>query len=493
MADDRNKFSGNKLGRLVAKDLSQSLGKLPPQEVELEETVLGAIMLESAALLVALEILTPKDFYDDRHAEVFQAIADLSNEGKPVDIRTVVYQLKKNGKLELVGGAYIVPELTSKVNSGANIEMHCRVIQEARIRRDIILMAGQLMNEAYEEGQDVFQLMDKLAAFPISITDGLKGQTERHIKDGITNLAQDINTREDNMPEIIGVPSGFQLIDKVTLGWRPGKLIIMAGRPGMGKTTLALNFMRNAAVDFKVPVSFFSLEMTFDELVAICVAIDTEMELKHITSKPFTPLDMDRFVHSTAPLTKANIYIDDTPSLSITALRTKARRHKEKYGTGMIIVDYIQLMRGEHHTLKFREQEISSISRGLKLIAMELKIPVIAMSQLSREVEKRTTKKPIMADLRESGSLEQDADMVMLLWRPEYYQITGDGDGTFINGATEANIVKHRGGAVSAPFLQFLPKKSKFVNIDSPYENKQSISLPPVQEVQPQNNEDAPF
>lgn len=438
------------------------LHRLPPNAVDLEESVLGAALLERQGQIIALEKLSATDFFSTIHQEIFIAVAQLAKDGNPVDIRTVGHQLDKNGKIGMVGGRYYLAELASKVSSAANIEYHCLVIIEKRIRRNIIDFATRLTQFGYDEGNDVFNLLNDITAFPLDIIEAIKGGNERKIKDGVVAIAQSINKRETEVKELTGVPSGYESLDKLTHGWQPGALIIIAARPSMGKTTFVINTARNAAIDFKIPVAIFSLEMTAQELELKFVSLESDFEIRALKTKLFNPYDIEHFMVSTRRLAEAPIWIDDTPAISILDLRVRCRRMVEKYGVKMIIVDYLQLMKGEPHTLKNREQEISSISRGLKQIAKELKIPVLALSQLSRDVEKRETKIPILSDLRESGSLEQDADLVMFMWRPAYYKKLGDEAGTYIDGLTKLIIAKHRNGPVGEAFLTMLPRTSKF-------------------------------
>ncbi|MEJ7644260.1 MAG: replicative DNA helicase [Chryseolinea sp.] len=448
---------------------SDFLNQPPPQAIDLEEAVLGGIMLERQGQIIALEKLTPADFYQETHAEIFRAIAELAHDGNPIDMRTVVNQLTRNGKLKSIGGAYMIASLTSKVSSTANLEYHCVILVQKRIARDIIQFAARMQREAYAEG-DALMLLNEITAFPSLILDKMKSGSESHIQDLVVALVQDINTRQSDAKDITGVPSGYQSLDKIVAGFQPGTLVLIAARPGMGKTTLALNFARNAAIDFQMPVAIFTLEMSAMELGMKLVSMETEMDNRDLKSKIFNSLDMDHFMHSTRKLATAPIYVDDTPAISIMDLRVKCRRMVERYKVKMIIVDYLQLMRGEFHTLKNREQEISSISRGLKLIAKELSVPVLAMAQLSREVDKRPLPRvPMLSDLRESGSLEQDADIVMFIWRPDYYKIPGDPDGTYAEGLTKLIIAKHRGGPQGESYVAMIGKTSKFKGLDSPF------------------------
>ena len=447
------------------------LTMLPPMALDLEDMVLGAAMLERDRQIVALEKLSTEDFYSESNSIIFKAIAQLAHDGNPIDMTTVVNQLRKMDKIEFVGGAYRIAELTSKVSSAANIDYHCRVLMEKRMAREIIQFAQELSRLGYSETADVFETLDKITAFPVHVYEKIKVGAERTIEAGVIAIAQDINTRQvENVKEITGIPSGYHGLDRLTLGWQDTDLIIIAGRPSMGKTTLVLNIARNAAVDFKIPVAIFSLEMSYKQLYTKFVSMETGFDNRKLFTQIFNPLDLDHFMHATKALVAAKIFIDDSASLNIMDFRVRCRRFVETHKVKMIIVDYLQLMRGEPHTQKFREQEISNISRGLKQTAKELNIPIIALSQLSREVDKRPLPRiPILSDLRESGTIEQDADIVAFLWRPAYYKIPGDSDGTYADGLTKIIFAKHRNGNTGEAYLAMKGKTSKFENLDDPY------------------------
>jgi replicative DNA helicase len=485
----------NSVNKPVPRDLSEQLGKLPPQVLDLEQAVLGMAIQERHGQIVALEKLTPDDFYLETHKEIFQAICDLAKEGEGINVRTVTYQLKKTGKLELVGGAFFVMQLTQQVISADHIEHHCAIIIEKRLARDMIQFASEIQYKAYEDTNDVFELMNTITQFPMTALDKIKVGSERHIKDGVMTLAKQINARTQDSPEITGVPSGFTRLDRITQGWQATDFIVIAARPSMGKTTLVINLLRNAAVDFKIPVGFFSLEMSYIQLVNKFVSAETDIGLRTLTSKVFTPLDWTRFSNYTDKLTKAPIFIDDPSSLSIMDLRTKCRRLKEKYGVRLIVIDYLQLMKGDPSTKGNREQEIASISRGCKQIAKELGISVIALSQLSRSVEQRGgDKQPQLSDIRESGAIEQDADVVMFLYRPAYYKIMGDENGTYLPGLTKITLAKHRNGSLGEAALQMEGATSKFKSVDSPYLQTGAVQPTPTPaENKPLSDDDLPF
>jgi replicative DNA helicase len=464
--------SGSKTAKLLPRDISESLGKLPPQALDLEEAVLGALMLEKNALNAVVEFLKPEHFYVEAHKEIYTAIIDLFKSSEPVDMRTVVNQLRKQAKLELVGGAYIIAELTAKVSSAANIEYHARVIIEMAIKRDLIQIASQIHHDAYEDVTDVFELLDKTEQSIFQISDSNLKKNYDNMRNLMTRAIQELQTLKEHKDGLTGVPSGFTELDRMTSGWQKSDLVIIAARPGMGKTAFVVSALRNAAVDFKIPVAIFSLEMASIQLVNRMISAEAELESEKIKKGNLADHEWTQLVHKTSKLSSAPIFIDDTPAISILELRAKCRRLKAEHGIQVIVIDYLQLMRGEQGGN--REQEIASISRALKGIAKELSVPVLALSQLSRSVETRGgDKKPQLADLRESGSIEQDADIVMFLYRPEYYKITVDEEGMPTQGTGEVIIAKHRNGSTGSVKLKFIGKYTKFADLDSPssYDN----------------------
>ena len=455
--------------RRITTDLVNQLGKLPPQAIEMEEAVLGALMLERDALSVVIDILKAESFYKDSHQAIYESIVELFNESQPVDIKTVVYKLRKNGKLEIAGGAYFIAELTTKINSSTNVEYHARIIAEQSIKRELIRLASEVQNAAYEDTTDVFNLLDKTEQSLFDIS-------ESHIRKNYDKMStllgmaiQEIEERKNKEDGLTGVPSGMKVLDKITSGWQKSDLIIIAARPGMGKTAFVLSALRNAAVDYKKPVAIFSLEMSSIQLVNRLISSEAELESEKIKKGELAEYEWEQLLHKTNQLSDAPIFIDDTPALTILELRAKSRRLVSKHGVTLIIIDYLQLMSGDssRNASGNREQEIASISRALKGIAKELSIPVIALSQLSRAVETRGgDKKPQLSDLRESGSIEQDADMVMFLYRPEYYGIEQGDDGTPLHGIGEVIIAKNRNGKLDNVSLKFIGKFTKFTDLD---------------------------
>ncbi len=444
-----------------------SLGKKRPYNYELEEAVLGAMMLEKDALSEVIEMLNLQSFDKEAHQKIFRAIVQLFENGEPVDIMTVSNRLRANGELELIGGAYYVSQLTARVNSAANILYHARILLQYTIKREIIEAANEILKQAYEETTDVFVLLDKFEQklFEISAFNIRKSYTESESLG--KELMQELETMKDTKDGLIGVPSGFTDLDRFTAGWQRANLVIIAARPGMGKTAFILSAMRNAAVDFKKAVVIFSLEMSAIELMKRLYSAESEIESgKFRTPNKMSEQEWKRLVARTAVVTQAPIFVDDTPSISILELRAKSRRLKAQRNIELIIVDYLQLMSGEHSGKSGnREQEIAHISRCLKQLAKELDIPVLALSQLSRAVEVRGgDKRPQLSDLRESGSIEQDADIVMFLYRPEYYDITEDQDGNPVDGLTEIMIAKQRNGSLGTAKIKFIPQYTKFAD-----------------------------
>src|SRR6478609_4979879 len=459
--------------RKTAPDLSTMIyGKVPPQAKDLEEAVLGAIMLEKGAFDTVIEILKPECFYVDANQRIFRAFQNLAQNSLPIDILTVVEELKKSEELDSVGGPYYVTKLTNAVVSTANIEAHSRIILQKFVQRELIRISGEIIGEAYEDATDVFDLLDEAESKLFEITNN---HLRKNFDDIETVLVKTINRIEDmrnRQEDITGVPTGFPSLDRITYGWQPTDLIVLAARPSVGKTAFALNLARSAALHPTKPtaVGFFSLEMSSSQLVQRILSAESEIWLEKIARGKLEEHEMKQlYKNGIERLSKAPIYIDDTAALNIFELRAKCRRLKNKHDIGLIIIDYLQLMSGSGDNRNGnREQEISKISRDLKSLAKELKVPIIALSQLSREVEKRKegAKIPQLSDLRESGAIEQDADVVMFLYRPEYYDITANEMGESNKGETHVKIAKHRNGSLDTVKLKALLHIQKFVEDD---------------------------
>lgn len=444
-------------------------GKLQPQATELEEAVLGAMMLEKEALSTVIDILKPEAFYKPAHQSIYRAIVDLFNSSEPIDILTVAAQLKKNGELELAGGAYYISQLTHRVASSANAEYHARIILQKYIQRELIRISTEVINTSYEDTSDVFDLLDKATESIYQLVDANVRKQQEGISKLLAKAIAQIEEASQQTSGVTGVPSGFTTIDRVTGGWQKSDLIIVAARPAMGKTALVLTLARNAAVDFDKPVVVFSLEMSSLQLVNRLISAEAEIDGEKIRKGDLRDHEFVQLNERIKKLSNAPLFIDDTPALSIFELRAKARRLKENHDIQMIVIDYLQLMTsGTEGRGGNREQEISYISRSLKSLAKELNVPIIALSQLSRDVEKRPqgTKRPQLSDLRESGAIEQDADMVCFIYRPEYYGLDVFEDDTPSRGMAEIYIAKNRHGSVEQPRVKFIGRFAKFADVD---------------------------
>jgi replicative DNA helicase len=445
------------------------LGKLPPQALDLEESVLGALMLEKDALTDVIDILKPENFYKDANKEIYQSIIDLFNESEPIDLLTVTSQLKKNGKLEYVGGSFYVTQLTTRVNSASNIEYHARIILEQSIKRQLIEVSGEVQKDAYEDTTDVFDLLDNTEQSLFDISESHIRKNYSQVKGLMKEAIDELQAKKTRKDGITGVPTGFIDLDNITSGWQPSDLVIIAGRPSMGKTALVLSMMRNASIDHEMPIALFSLEMSSLQIVNRLISSEAELDSDKIKKGNLKDYEWQQLLHKTDQLNNAKIFIDDTPALTILELRAKSRRLKSQHDIQCIIVDYLQLMSGEYgKSSGNREQEIASISRSLKAIAKELNVPVLALSQLSRAVETRGgDKRPVLSDLRESGSIEQDADMVLFIYRADRYDITEDEDGNLTAGVAEVLLRKNRNGPTGKVKLKFIERYAKFADMSS--------------------------
>ncbi|MEI6433717.1 MAG: replicative DNA helicase [Bacteroidota bacterium] len=451
-------------------------GKIPPQALDLEETVLGAMMLENDRLAEVIEILKSEVFYKESHQIIFNAIKSLFGKNEPVDILTVTEELRKSGELEIAGGAYFITMLTNRIASAANIEFHARIIIQKFIQRELIRVSSEIIKEAYEDTTDVFDLLDKAETGLFAISETSIGKSYMDMQSIIKEAIKEIAAGRNQEGKLKGVGSGFTELDRITSGWQKSDLIIIASRPGMGKTAFALTMARNAAIDFRKPVAIFSLEMASVQLVTRLISSETEIPQEKLRKGNMEDHEWAQLNARITSLIDAPLFIDDTAALSIFDLRAKCRRLKAHHDVQMIIVDYLQLMQGSQDTRGNREQEISSISRSLKTLAKELNVPVIALSQLSRASEKRAAAaKPILSDLRESGSIEQDADMVLFIYRPEYYKIDTDEQGDSTAGVAEVLIAKNRNGPLKDVRLRFISKYAKFADADIDYSPQNTI------------------
>ncbi len=449
-------------------------GKIPPQAVDLEEVVLGAMMIDKKGVDEVIDILSPDAFYKEAHQYIFEAIFKLFENSEPIDLLTVSSQLRKDSKLDLVGGDFYLISLTQKVSSSAHIEFHARIILQKFIQRSLIKISNEIIEDSYDETKDVFDLLDKAESRLYDVTQGnikKSSETAQALVIQAKKKIEEIANKEG----LSGIPSGFDKLDKLTSGWQESDLIIIAARPGMGKTALTLSMARNIAVNNNIPVAFFSLEMASVQLITRLISSETGLSSEKLRTGKLEKHEWEQLNVKVKSLEKAPLYIDDTPSLSIFDLRAKARRLASQNGIKMIIVDYLQLMTAAGNGGN-REQEISTISRNLKALAKELSVPVIALSQLSRAVETRGgSKRPLLSDLRESGAIEQDADIVSFIYRPEYYKIDewDDDERSPTEGQAEFIVAKHRNGGLDNIRLKFIGNLGKFDNLedfDSPYE-----------------------
>ncbi|MBT8281680.1 MAG: replicative DNA helicase [Muriicola sp.] len=465
---------GHKIGKSSLINLEK--GKLPPQAVDLEEVVLGAMMIDKKGVDEVIDILHPDVFYKDAHRFIYEAIFQLFESSEPVDLLTVSAQLRKEGKLDQIGGDFYLIKLTQKVASSAHIEFHARIILQKYIQRSLIKISSEIIEDAYNEGTDVFDLLDNAEAKLYEVTQGNLKRSAETAQNLVIQAKKKIE-EISNKDGLSGIPSGFDKVDKLTSGWQPSDLIIIAARPGMGKTALTLSMARNMAVNSNIPVAFFSLEMSSVQLITRLISSETGLSSEKLRTGRLEKHEWEQLNVKVKALETAPLFIDDTPSLSIFDLRAKARRLASQHKIKLIVLDYLQLMTaGGSQKGGNREQEISTISRNLKALAKELNVPVIALSQLSRAVETRGgSKRPILSDLRESGAIEQDADIVSFIYRPEYYKIDewDDEERTPTQGQAEFIVAKHRNGGLDNIRLKFIGQLGKFDNLDdfdSPFE-----------------------
>ncbi|OFX72662.1 MAG: replicative DNA helicase [Bacteroidetes bacterium GWE2_29_8] len=449
-------------------ELLSGMGKLPPQAIDLEEAVLGALMLEKEAIISVIEFLKAECFYKEANSDIYGVIRELFANNEPIDILTVTQSLKTKGLLEKVGGAYYITTLTNRVASAANIEFHSRIIMEKYIQRELIRISSMIIKESYEDSTDVFELLDRAESELFEVSESNLHKTNDSMSDLIKDALEQITKAANSEETCVGVPSGFTEVDRATSGWRNSDFIIIAARPGMGKTAFVLSMVRNIAIEHNRPLAIFSLEMASIQLVMRLIAIESEISVSNLQKGNLTQAEWQHITNKVSSLGNAPIYIDDTPAQSIFDIRAKCRRLKSQKDIQIIIIDYLQLMSGNENSRGNREQEIASISRALKGLAKELNVPVIALAQLSRAVETRSDKsrRPVLSDLRESGSIEQDADMVLFINRPEYYGIEEDHEGASTKGLAELIIAKYRNGKQCDIKLRFIDHLTKFTDYD---------------------------
>jgi replicative DNA helicase len=453
--------------RISFEELNAQYGKLPPQALEVEEAVLGALMLERDAYVTVADIIDTASFYKEENQKIFEAIKHLSTHEKPVDLLMVTQELKNRKQLDEIGGAAYITQLTRRVASAAHIEFHSRIIAQKYIQRELIRIASEIQAKSYDETMDVDDLIDFSETALFKVAEGNIKKETRPIRPILKEAIDQIEMARHRKDGLSGVPSGFTGLDRITSGWQKTDLIIIAGRPSMGKTALVLSMARNMAVEHNRPVAIFSLEMSSIQLINRLIASETELPPQKIKNGRLEDWEWEHLHRKISQLDQAPLFIDDTPALSIFELRAKCRRLKMQHDVQVIIVDYLQLMTAGVDIRASREQEVSTISRSLKAIAKELDVPIIALSQLNRSVESREGKRPQLSDLRESGAIEQDADIVTFIHRPEYYKITEDESGNSLIGVAELIIAKHRNGTTGEVFLSFRKSLAKFTDMDT--------------------------
>lgn len=469
-------FTGSRANKSRIVNLEK--GKLPPQALDLEEAVLGAMMIDKKGIDDVIDILHPDTFYDKKHQEIYAAIYALFQNSEPIDLTTVSHKLTTEGKLEIAGGNFYLIQLTQKVASSAHIEFHSRIILQKYIQRRLITISSEIIENAYDETTDVFDLLDDAEGKLFEVTQGnlKKGaeDAETLVQKAITKI-QEISNQEG----MSGMATGFSKLDALTSGWQPSDLIIIAARPGMGKTAFVISMAKNMAIDFNQPVALFSLEMSSVQLITRMISSETGLTSEKLRKGNLEPHEWEQLNVKVKKLSDAPIFIDDTPALSIFDLRAKARRLVSQHGVKILVIDYLQLMTAGGAGGN-REQEISMISRNLKALAKELNIPVIALSQLSRAVETRGgSKRPLLSDLRESGAIEQDADIVSFIFRPEYYGMTewDDDDHTPCEGQGEFIVAKHRNGGLDNIRLKFIGHLAKFADLEEGFSSEFQSSM----------------
>ena len=463
-----------------AAPVDNTYGHLQPQALDVEKAVLGALMIDKDAYAVVCEMLHPESFYEPRNQKVYAAVRDLSMAERPVDVLTVTEQLAKNGDLEEVGGPVYVAELSSRVASSANIEYHARIIAQKYLARQLISFASVIETKAFDDTTDIDDLMQEAegSLFELSQRNMKKDYTQ--IDPVIKNAVEVIQKAAANKDGITGVPTGYHKLDDITSGWQASDLVIIAGRPAMGKPSFALSMAKNIAADYKVPMAFFSLEMSNVQLVNRLISNCCEIQGKKIQNGQLQPDEWERLDKRMNDLIGAPLYVDDTPGLSVFELRTKARRLVREHGVKLIMIDYLQLMNANGMRFSSRQEEVSTISRSLKGLAKELDIPILALSQLNRGVESREGlegKRPQLSDLRESGAIEQDADMVLFVHRPEYYHIYQDDNGRDLHGMAQIIIAKHRKGATADVLLTF---RGEYTRFENPEDTRLAASAAPM-------------
>jgi len=437
-----------------------SFGRIPPQNIEAEQSVLGAILLDKEVLSSVTEIISSQDFYREDHREIFEAIMDLYEKGEPIDLITVAEQLKVRGSLEAVGGLEYLTNLASLVPTTANAKHYAKIVEEKSILRRLIKASNEIINMGYEAAEEVSYVLDKAEKSIFDVLQKRNTQGFALIKDVLIDTFNRLEELYNNKGYITGIPTGFVDLDYKTAGLQNSDLILIAARPAMGKTSFVLNIAQYAAIHEKVPVAIFSLEMSKEQLVNRMLCCEAMVDSQKMRTGKLEDSDWQKVARALGPLSEAPIYIDDTPGLSVAEIRAKCRRLKLEKNLGLVVIDYLQLMQGRGKS-ESRQQEISEISRSLKILAKEINVPVLTLSQLSRAPELRSDHRPILSDLRESGAIEQDADIVMFLYRDDYYN-----PDTEKKNIAEVIIAKHRNGSTGTVELAWLGQYTKFANLE---------------------------
>ncbi len=446
---------------------ADTAGKLPPQAVELEEMVLGALMLEKDAYTEVCDLLVPDSFYEPKNRKIYAAISTLGFNQRPIDMYTVIEQLRADGTIDEVGGPVAIADMTARITSAAHVEYHARIIAQKFLARRLISFASEVQTQAFDQSNDVEDLLEQAEGALFDISQNQLKREVVQIDSVLKQAMSQINASAQRTSGLSGIPSGYEKLDELTGGWQNSDLIIIAARPAMGKTAFVLSMAKNMAVDNNIPTAIFSLEMSNVQLVNRMISNVCEITGDKIRSGKLEDDESARLESKINLMYGAPLYVDETPGLSISELRTKARRLVREHQVGIIIIDYLQLMNATGMKFGSREQEVSTISRNLKALAKELSIPIIALSQLNRSTETREDKRPVLSDLRESGAIEQDADFVAFIHRPEYYlRSSQDGDNTDIRGLAEFIVAKHRNGKVDTVKLRFTSQYVRFENWD---------------------------
>jgi len=457
-------------------------GMKPPAAPEIEASVLGAMMIEKEAVPKALELLKPESFYLTSHRLIYEAMLSLFESSEPIDTVTLYEELKKREQIDEVGGAVYLSQLSQNISSAANIEYHAKIILEKQILRGLITSSHEIAKAAYEGTNDAFDILDQAERKIFEITESHLTQSYQGMDRAVRDALEYIEAIHSQTQQKFSVPTGFYELDEILGGFQKSDLVIVAGRPSMGKTAFALTIARNAAVDHNIPVGIFSLEMSTMQLIIRLLCAEGKLNAHLVRTGKLPHSEGVKLSKNAHKLIEAPIYVDDSPAQTVLEIRAKARRLKVEKNVGMIIIDYLQLMQG-HAKAESREREISHISRSLKSLAKELNIPVIALSQLNRAVETRTEKRPQLSDLRESGSIEQDADVVIFLNRPEYYGIEKDANGESLEGVAEVIVGKQRNGPTGAVKLAFIKEYARFENLAHARQIEEYASIPEDEDI----------